>query len=182
MDFSMKFEGSPTNLHSMRDKYENMFSGSSSEFQSVSFYDMNCVWDEDPRINMCDINKMLDSIDEEIANDHYKNQTPSNICDMLSSSFPSGTFSASDTEDEMETGRMPFIASTPCGEIVGKTAKRRRTEAFNDFVSASPVFSTPKPFGTTPKRTDVLSRRKLNMDEDFNESDEIEQKVKIMKI
>lgn len=158
----------------------------SDDFHSVSFYadrfNLNCFWTQDSKVNMEEINLMLNSIDDEIANDHYKNQTPSNFSGMISSSFPSETsaFSDSKLEDESELEEIPFIASTPCYHDYGISAKRRRQEAFKDFVDASPILSSPRAIGGANRN--ALTRRKLNMDFELSESDEIEKRVKVMKI
>lgn len=143
---------------------------------NVSFYidryNLNCVWTEDPNVNMDEVNQMMNSI--EIANNHSKDETPSNLSDIVSASFPSDTsaFDDSKLEDESEFDKMLFSASTPGCHDFRKSAKRRRKrKAFKNFDNATPILPSPRAIGGADRR--VFTRRKLDMNIDLNESEMI---------
>lgn len=155
-------------------------------FHSVSFYadrmGMDCVWQEDSKVNMEEINQMLESIDAENANDHFEQQTPSDLSGIISASFSSDSsaLDESKTEDENETKEFSFTSSTPfvCIHDSHAATKRRRQEAFKYFTNASPILASPR--ATREAKSNSLIRKRLDFD--LDDTDEFVQKMKLMKI
>lgn len=136
-----------------------------------------CVW-QHPDVNMHIINQFMEQINIYDSNE-FGDQTPSNIMDLLSSSFPSGFGEDLPPVEEPPAQAKPeetvtFFASTPLhkGSDCCSSAKRRNDKkAFQDFNDASPILSQPR-------QKAVLTKKRLHMSQ---ETEELEGSRKLLK-
>lgn len=153
-----------------------------NEFQSVSFYademKFMCVWQQaTEELRM--INKFMNNLNIHDEND-FGDQTPSNILDLLSSSFPSGideaqteSFEPDDCagiRESMGTIVSSFEASTPIN--AKRTRKSTSAKRKLEFDDTSPISFNSRQSRSSLRSTGKLSRRKLDTSPGFRKSDE----------
>lgn len=136
-----------------------------------------CVW-QHPDVNMQIINQFMEQINIYDSNE-FGDQTPSNIMELLSSSFPSGIVEDLPAVDEQSKQKaheeVTFYSSTPLhkGSDYFSSAKRKNDKlAFQDFNDASPIL-------TQKVQRKVLTKKRLQMSLELE--DELENSKKIMK-
>jgi hypothetical protein len=138
-----------------------------------------CVWLR-PEPNMEMINQFMDDI-KVYHNESFADKSPSNISELLSSSFPSGGEAIEDLVMEAEPYDVVIPTSTPQhkhNETERESAKRRRTQqAFKEFNDASPI-----PFTSQYRDVFIKRRCRLSFDDLENVENVEPYDMKMMKL
>lgn len=159
------------------------------EFQSVSFYadelKFTCVWRQ-PTEELQMINQIMNNLNINDENE-FGDQTPSNILDLLSSSFPGIDDAQTESfepdvsnAENVESIVSSFEASTPNAKRTSKSSSAKEKLEFDD---TSPILFSPRHSRSSLRSTGKLSRRKLDTSQEFEEGNfDIVQKLSDMNI
>lgn len=141
--------------------------GESASFECYADkLNFKCVW-QHPDINMHVINQFMEQINIYDSNE-YGDQTPSNIMDLLSSSFPSGVSGEAHDDQDKPTimhhddDSLTFVSSTPLHkgtDCRSSTKKRNEKLAFQVFNDASPILHHKR-------QKCALTQRRLEMSQE----------------